>query len=212
MRHSMFVIAAGLIIGCGSSGSGSPEIDAGVPADASMASAKANVRFKGNDRLRADIARALSIGSGKVCNELGKYSCTHEVHRVPLLGTAAYDLGLYKPLEQTPLTAPIAVDRLGLAACTQRVDRDLADPASAIIYGGLDISEGALLDVDAPAVSDAIATLYQRMVQRDPTSDEVAVHRDLYREVERIGSTGVARDWAVLSCFTVLTSVEFLFY
>jgi len=206
------VIIAVALVACGGSGGGGSD-DAGVPpADASMASPKANVRFKGNDRLRADFARALALGSGKVCNELGRYSCTHQVHRVQLQGTAPYDLGLYKPLESSTMTAPVAVERIALSACGQRADRDLGATGDPVIWIGLDLQSGKLVDVNAASVTSAITTLYRRALQRDPTGDELDHHRWLYGEVDRIGSGNTARDWAVLSCFSVMTSLEQLFY
>ena len=54
--------------------------------------------------------------------------------------------------------------------------------------------------------------LYKRSLLRPPTAQEQGHLRQLYRDIEADGQGQPARDWAVLSCFSVLTSMEGLFY
>lgn len=186
------------------------------------------VKFKRSQRLQNDIARTLDIAPSQVCNELGLYSCTDEVHRVTLGGVSAYDLGLFEPLPTTALTTPLAVERVAMAACVTRVDRDLgADigngtgngtgggdgDGGALIFKDLDIDErGRLADVQDRTVATAIDTLYKRALQRRASAGEIAHLRRLYRDIESRAAAQPARDWAVLSCFAVLTTMEQLFY
>lgn len=189
----------------------------GAPPDQGVVSPSLHpqVKFKRSQRLQNDIARALDIAPDQVCNELGLYSCTQEVHRVALGGVAAYDMGLFEPLPSTALTTPMAVERVAMAACVTRADQDLsAGPAGeALIFAHLDIDErGRLANIQDHAVADAIDTLYKRALQRRASAREIAHLRRLYREIESRAGAQPARDWAVLSCFAVLTTMEQLFY
>lgn len=169
------------------------------------------VKPKGHIQLESDVARALGLAPDQVCNELGRYSCTREVHRVTLGGTSAYDLGLFTPLPFTSLTTPMAAERVAMAACVTRVDRDLA--GEGLIFAELDIdARGRLADPDGRAVTRAIDTLYQRALQRRVWAQELAHLRRLYRQIEARAASRPARDWAVLSCFAVMTTMEQLFY
>ena len=182
------------------------------PADSTETpeSVKARVKFKGNDRLRNDFARALSLDADKMCEELGKHSCTHEVHHVALGGPAPYSQGLFEPLPFSTGTSPIAVERVALTACIARADRDLG--GEGVIFANLDIASGKLADVESASVATAIDSLYKRAVQRPASETEIAHLRQLYRDVEADGSAQPARDWAVLTCFAVMTTMEQLFY
>jgi hypothetical protein len=186
---------------------GPPEIDAGFPL-----SKKANLKFKGNERIRTDFARALGLDPTDVCKELGAFSCTHLVHQVALGGVEPYFLGLNEPLPFTTVTTPIATERVALAACGNRVDRDLGGSEEALIFVGLDVdASGKLTSHEDPAMAAAVDLLYKRALQREPTDDEVSELTGFYAEVEA-KSAQPARDWAVLSCFAVMTTMEQLFY
>lgn len=173
-------------------------------------SAKANVRFKRNLRIRNDFAQAMGLEPGEVCTELGQYSCTDVVHTISLGGVEPYVLGLNEPGDDTTATTPIAAERVALFACSERVRRDLGGDAQ--IFRDLPIADGRLLDPDAEAVATAIDTLYKRALLRAATPAEIAHHRQLYLDISADGEADAARDWAVLSCFSVLTSMESLFY
>ncbi|WP_428263277.1 hypothetical protein [Haliangium sp.] len=217
-RRWLVGLAALGLCACGGGASDPVSYDGGGPApvtDAGPAgpapSQKALVKFKGPDRLRNDLGRALELADGEICNELGRYSCTGFVHRVPLGGTAPYDLGLYQPLPQAALTGPLAVERVVMSACVARVDRDLG--GDEVLFGGLALdAAGALVDVDGADVTTAVTRLYERALQRRPEDAELGHLRQLYRDVEAAGGARPARDWAVLACFAVMTSMEQLFY
>ena len=178
-----------------------PTYDAGYPA-----SSKARVKFKGNDRLRNEFARALDLEPNQVCTEFGLYSCTHLVHQVALGGAEPYGLGLNEPLPFTTITTPLAVDRLALTACRTRVDLDFATPSAALIY------KGDLNGADGSDVGNAIDVLYKRALIREPTPQEAEHLRQLHRDIEALGEGSTARSWAIASCFAVSTTMEQLFY
>lgn len=187
--------------------------DSGVPVDPAFAkSSKAVLRFKRSLRLRNDLAQTLAIPEGEVCSELGQYSCTDFVHTISLGGVEAYVLGLNEPMNNTTVTTPIATERVVLFACERRARDDLAAGGGAVIFKDLGIQDGKLADVDAEAVGAAIDTLYKRALLRAPTAQEVSHLRQLYRDIEADQQPDPARDWAILTCFSVLTSMESLFY
>lgn len=64
-----------------------------------------------------------------------------EVHRIVLGGVEPYTLGVREPLPLIAVTAPIAQDRVALAACTERIERDLAALEPLLL---------TKVDVDAP--------------------------------------------------------------
>lgn len=205
--RAALVIALGALCAAACGSKSTDDDDPG----AQPVSPTAQVKFKGNDRLLNDFARTLEIDKGQVCNEFGRYSCTDLVHKVALGGVAAYDQGIFEPLESASVTSPIAVERLALSACITRVDADLggSDP---VIFAGLGIDDGKLSDPDGAAVSQVIDTLYKRAIQRPAAAAEIAALRGLYGDVEARGGETPARDWAVLTCFSVMTTMEQLFY
>lgn len=187
--------------------------DAGTELEPVAKSEKANLRFKRNLRIRNDFAQAMGLDLKDVCKEFGLYECASSVHQIPLGGAEPYVQGLYKPNPFTTLTTPIAVERMALFDCTQRYEVDAQDPANAVVFQGLPISDdGRLSDPEAPEVEALIERLYQRALLRAPTPQELGHHRALYRSIESDGQANAARDWAILSCFSVLTSMESLFY
>lgn len=200
-------------------GGGSP-MDAGPlpdagPGDSGTAfaqSAKGRVRFKGAERMRNDIAQTLGLTSAEVCAELGLYDCVDYVHTVALGGVEPYTLGVTRPLENTSATTPLAVERVALAACGRRVDQDLAAPADALIFRDLGITDGRIPDLEAPGVEDSLQRLYRRALLRNPTDTELEQLGSLHAQISQDQAPDVGRDWAVLSCFAVVTSMEGLFY
>ncbi|MCG8423391.1 MAG: hypothetical protein MJE77_36285 [Proteobacteria bacterium] len=206
----IILIAVTFAVSACSSGSPPPNADPpGEPED--IRSPKATVQFKGNRRLNNDLARALGLPGERVCTELGRLPCTSQVHVITLGGVEPYRLGLQRPLAHTSATTPIAVDRVVMFACRERADEDLADPGNALIYAELSITGGRLA-VDEPSVANAIDRLYKRGLLRPATAAEVGHLRQLYRDIEATDSQAPARDWAVLACFAVMSSMEQLFY
>jgi hypothetical protein len=176
-------------------------------------SGKATLRFKRSERLRNDFAQALGLDPAQLCLELGKYSCTDTVHTIALGGVEPYVLGIREPLATTTKTTPMAVERVAFAGCEQRVAQDLMTPDSAVIFKGLTIdADGAIPDIDAPEIASIIDTLYQRMLLRSARPSEIEQLKQLYRDVLATNEPGPARDWAMLACFSVLTTMESLFY
>ena len=180
-----------------------------VPTERVAASRQARVKYKSGARYANDLAAALDLPPDAVCRELGRYDCVHEVHRIVLGGVEPYTLGVREPLPSIAVTAPIAQDRVALAACTERIERDLAASEPVFL---------TTIDVDAPTLGELEATarrFYDRILSREATPDEVSAlaqfHSTVTDEPGESGATAT-RDWAILSCFMVATTLESVFY
>ncbi|MBM7116314.1 hypothetical protein [Archangium primigenium] len=176
-------------------------------------STRNNPRFKGAERLANDFAAALSLPVAQLCNELGQYPCTSFVHTVTLGGVDPYEGSLYEPLSASGVTTPIAVDRVALTACVQRVSRDVATPSAAVIFKDIALdARGRLAEREGPAVRDAVTALYQRGLLRDPSDAERTALLQLATDIEGTGSTTPGQDWMKAACFVVLSSTESIFF
>lgn len=214
-RLLFLAVAAVLLIGCADD----DQVAAPVPtaqtpdptAEAPPTSPDPRIRFKGPKRLRLELARILALDEAEVCRELGAFDC-FDVHNVALGGADPFGVALYRPMETSTATTPLAVERVVLAGCIERAVRDLDNPNSAVLFADLQVAAGKIDPSSAP-VAKAIDTLYTRALQRHASDAEVAHLRTLYVDIEASGaSESPAKDWASLSCFSVLTSLETLFY
>ncbi|HEY0096098.1 MAG TPA: hypothetical protein VGB96_17350 [Archangium sp.] len=188
--------------------------DAGTGSTGEVApSSRNNLRFKNPEQLTAHFASALSLPAEQVCNELGQYPCTTYVHNVALGGVEPYGVGLYEPLTSSGVTTPIVIDRVALAACVRRVSLDLATPGEASVFKGIELdAQGRLAHREGAPVRDAITSLYQRALVRNPTENEVGTLTHMATEIESKGSQTPGRDWMTASCFAVLSSAESVFF
>jgi hypothetical protein len=180
-----------------------------VPTEQVAASRQARVKYKSGARYANDLAAALDLPRDAVCRELGRYDCVDEVHRIVLGGVEPYTLGVREPLPSIAVTAPIAQDRVALAACTERIERDLAASEPVFL---------TTVDVDAPTPGELEATavrFYDRILRREATPDEVSALAQFHSTVtDEPGESGATAtyDWAILSCFMVATTLESIFY
>jgi hypothetical protein len=175
-----------------------------ITAEPLTPSTRARLLWKRNVVLEQDIVRALELEPGEVCNERGTASCTREVHHVALGGPAPFSLGLHKALPGPMLSTAVVVDRVILSACTARVAKDSAGPA--VVFTALDLDDDHAPDADDEAFVATVTTLYRRFLSRDPTDEEVAVLGDLVDEPM------TAQELAILACYSVGSTTEFLFY
>jgi hypothetical protein len=207
------VADAGTGGGGGGSG-GSSGNDAGSDGGADFAvSAKAQVRFKGPERLLNDFAAALELPVDEVCRELGQYDCARVVHTLALGGVEPYGRGVYERPSATQVATPVVVERLALSGCISRVTRDLAQPTQAVIFKDVALGpDGKLTDPSGAPVRDALTGLYQRALLRDPTEAELSGLVQLSRDVEALGGPEPGRDWMKAACLAVLSSTESIFY
>ncbi|MFO0709327.1 MAG: hypothetical protein U0353_05785 [Sandaracinus sp.] len=166
--------------------------------------------WKRADPLAADVALALSLEPDTMCLELGVLPCVEAEH-VALGGSDPLGTGLYTPPARPGLTTPNAVDRLVLAACAERVDRDATGPA--VVLTETDLAAASLDPDDATTRAGMEAdarSLHRRLLARDPSSDELTLLIDLARPAD--GLTPTAREWATLTCFAIGTRTDNLFF
>ncbi|EPX60799.1 hypothetical protein D187_001448 [Cystobacter fuscus DSM 2262] len=120
---------------------------------------------------------------------------------------------VYEPLKTTGATTPNVIDRMALAACARRVSLDVTTPGEALLFKRLELdAQGRLAHREGAPVRDAITSLYQRALLRNPTPTEVDTLSQLSTRMESMGSQTPGRDWMTLACFTVLSSAESVFF
>ena len=163
-----------------------------------VASRKAQLKRKDGARLVRDLVQALEVPRADVCRELGTFDCAADAHRIVLGGVEPYVLRIDEPLPLTPVTAPIAVDRVALSACGARAKADFASRTPVVF--------GALVRGAENARAEVVRELYDRLLGRDPDAHELKLLEDFGAEVSG------AEDYATLACFTIATTSEFLFY
>lgn len=203
--HGLLAAALLLAGGCrGGDGGGGSE-DTG--AEELQRAQRGELQWKRNVALQRDLMRALELPEEAVCNELGRGSCTREIHHISLGGADPLSIGLYEPLPDTLVSTPIVLDRVVMSACASRasLDRD----GQAIVFTDLDLA-GA-----APAAGDddftaTVTALYRRLLSRDPEPHELTTLGELV--VDEAGKPVSAYDFAVLTCFAIGTTSEFLFF
>ena len=185
------------------------------PGNGGFVSQRNRIRFKGVYRLENDFGQMLDLSPGDICNELERFSCFSFVHAITLGGVEAYEANIYKALGSTAATAPLSIERIALHACTKRYDTDVNDRANAILFGDLQTNADAsqLADVNGQDVADTITRIFKRILLRLPTMEELELFRQMYRDITAAAdAVKPAREWAILSCFVAMTSIESLFY
>jgi hypothetical protein len=103
---------------------------------------------------------------------------------------------------------PIVFDRVVLSACTNRatLDRD----GTPVVFTAIDLDGGAAPAATDEAYGSTITALYQRLLSRDPDPEELTTLERLTVGPE--GESVSGYDFAVLACFTIGTTTEFLFF
>ncbi len=183
------------------------------PPPANFEATRANLRFKGAARLREEYARILRLPTDALCKELGLYDCVTDIHQIALGGVEPYKANIFVPFPGVAVGAPLAVERLALSACGERVRRDLAAPETAVFFGRLPVdAAGALSSTEAPEVDAALTRLFREALLREPSRADLDVVKSLYADVAAEGGEAPARTWATLACTTVLTTTEALLF
>jgi hypothetical protein len=157
-----------------------------------------HLKFKGGRRLGLALGRALGLEPGEICQELGTYDCIEDAHRIALGGVEPYLLRFNRPLHTLPVTSLQAVERVVLSACGKAMERDQS-------------LAGLTAESTKEELRPVVESFYHRLLQRDVSEAEAIALLGFFDEVKATSDEPV-REWAVLSCFAVGTSVEALFY
>lgn len=167
------------------------------------ASTKARVQAKPGPVWGKDLSVALGLQDWELCQELGVYDCISDAHNITLGGVEPTELGIDAPLADAAVSAPIAVDRVAVAACGERLARDEKGPA--VVFG-------PILDKDdARARREVAGNLVRRILARHPTETELSGLVELYDTIAPL-SDDPKREWSIGACMVVATSTEALFY
>jgi hypothetical protein len=201
----------------GTGGGGVPsDMGAGAAAPYRISS-RALVQWKRHAAFEADLMDALQLSRDQLCVEVGGKNCIRDVHLVPMGGNEPYESGLMKPSAEPLATTSSVVDRVLLSACSARARLDAEGAPQ--VFTALDL-HGPLPPPHDPAIATTIRDLYRRLLARDPAPREVELVSGL-AAVEAGGFAGQpntgegalsTRDFATLSCFTIGSTTEFLFF
>ena len=174
------------------------------------AATDAHIKFKDGDRYLRDLSVALNLPRESICKELSQYDCYTDAFRIVLGGMEPYGIRALEPIAEASLTSPIALDRVALRVCSARVAEDMKDTQKAVLY------------VAPPSKNreknwekTMVAKLYDKLLQREPLTEETARMMEFYSTVaaKHAGTPAdAARDWVVLGCFSVASSLESVFY
>lgn len=177
------------------------------------------LQFKDRAVLSSDLSAVLEIPAKDLCQETVSYtgdvgeaenlSCLDDVHLIPLGGTEPYDRGITTPESLSTNLTPVAVERIALESCRRRVDLDFGGSGAKIFVDLAVTKDGKLADLSHASVDAALTTLVQRAFLRSPTAAELAAFKEFYGVLEKQSSEAVAKTWARLVCYQVLSSVEF---
>jgi hypothetical protein len=207
------VIAAVALAGCPEAPAGGPDAGVGVDVDGGVVappppfaiSTRNALAWKRQRALETDLMAALELAKDELCSELGLYSCVDFVHLVPLGGNEPFARSQYEPLPSPTVTTPIAFDRVALQACRTRTDKDIA--GDGVVFAGLDFDAAAVDDATAAPVLEGLG---KRLLGRALTPSEVEEFTAL--TVDDDGAAVSPRDFAILSCFSIATMSETIFY
>jgi hypothetical protein len=197
-----------LLVGCSGDDTQAPD-DEGDETPAFEPSRDPDLQWKRSAAVERDLMRALELTSEQLCLEVGSAPCVQYVHLVALGGHDPYELGLYESVASPLATTPIALDRVVLSGCAARADLDRDAGDAAAVFKGVDLGEPAPA-ADDPKVAAMITELYHRLLAREPLATEIAALGEL--TVDEAGEPIAGRDFAVLSCYAIATTTEFLFF
>lgn len=209
--HTFLAFALALALAaCGTDdSSGVDDDESSGEAPAIQPSSDPDLQWKRAAAVEHDLTRALELTSEQLCLEVGVAPCVSQVHLVALGGHDPFGLGLYQSLAAPLATTPIALDRVALSGCAARADLDREAGAAAVVFKGLDLAAPAPA-ADAPELATMVTELYHRLLARDPLATEIEALGQL--TLDEAGEPIGGRDFAVLACYAVATTTEFLFF
>lgn len=176
--------------------------------EAAPTSPDPRVKFKDGERYLRDLAESLEIPRSEICLELSRYDCADKAFRIVLGGVDPYEIRIMQPLDQASLASPIAFDRVALQVCSNRVAKDRADPATAVLF------KPAAGRPDADWRAALTDRIYDRILRRDADAGERQRMAAFLEALEaRTGRSPKGQaDQTVLACFALASSAEAAFY
>jgi hypothetical protein len=200
-----------------------PVVDAGPAVITDVPTGpRQNLRWRTGWPLQQHLMQALALEEAEVCNELGVFPCVVRPaverpfrasgtptgravpHLVALGGNEPFDQGQYTASHTPGATTSVAFDRVVLAACDARVEKDRAGPPA--VFTGIDLAAAGTSAADADVVA---GTLFSRFHLRDPSAGEREHVRELI--VDDGGAAVATADFALAACVAVGSMSESIF-
>lgn len=169
------------------------------------------VHRRRSQQLKNSLSKILVVDKQGMCLELGKHPCIDQVHRVFLGSMDAYNASQYQNPVQASIGSVGSLERVVLSACIMRAGMDLLNPSQGVIFKNVKTSLDGRL-VDDAAIDESIKTLYRRSFTREATAQEISHLRNMYEDIYKEEPIASGRNWMVLSCFAVLSSLEMAFF
>lgn len=159
-----------------------------------------NLMWKRYRSLEQSLMSGLSLSKSQLCKEAGKLDCVDKVHLFALGGNEPFKKAQYDRLAAPSVTTGVAIERLVLSACSERLERDKS--GSPVVFTKLTLNSDA---PNASAVKEQAKILYQRLLLRDPTAEELQI-------VASFAKSGANSETVAKSlCFAIASHAEFLF-
>ncbi|MEZ5938431.1 MAG: hypothetical protein R3C52_09435 [Hyphomonadaceae bacterium] len=217
ISYHLGLLSVSVLVAACASSAPSPQTDlAAVESPAPVASSDPRVKFKDGERYLRDLSANLQIPRDEICKELSQYDCMTDAFRIVLGGVEAPNLLVNDPIESAALTSPIALDRVALHVCTNRVKLDQEKPEQAVLFqAGAFGKKDKAKKPDPAWMHQTADTIYGSVLMRTPSEQEVqnlVSFYDQVRDGRAANSKEVAADWVTLSCFAVASSLEAVFY
>jgi hypothetical protein len=197
-------LALSAVVGCKKDPAPAP-----APAAVDPGVSRSNrLKFKGGERLAADLATGLGLERGELCSELGLYDCKAKAHNIALGGVEPYVQTIYTPVGELSVSTSNAVDRIALSACQTRAERDFNDASKAILFTELAADPNGATSAKAETIAKR---LYRNLLNRDATSEEIA-HMVAFWNDLRASEKEPAKAFSIYACFAIATTEEALFF
>jgi hypothetical protein len=148
------------------------------------------------------LTQGLQLDRAQLCLELGQHSCIEKVHLTVLGGNEPYVMGQYEATRSPTVLTGVAVDRIVLAACNTRLGLDIPRGTQATIFKHMPLTGPS---VTPEQVKAQTSFLYQRLLSRDATTEELAL------AVQVLDITKTPEKVALALCFLVGTQIENVF-
>lgn len=172
----------------------------GIPTESERNLVDKNLVWKRYRALERSLMAALQLSKAQLCKESSSLNCVDDVHLFALGGNEPFNKAQYNRLQAPSVTTGVAVDRLVLASCSARLKLDQGGAPKVFTKMPLTSASPAAAAIKAQATE-----LYQRLLLRNPSPEELAV-------VERFAQAGMTGEKTAKSlCFAIASHAEFLF-
>ncbi len=145
------------------------------------------------------LVQGLELKKADFCLELGRDACVDKTHLTVLGGNEPYKAGQYERAQKPTVLTAVAVDRIVLSACSNRLELDRKAMATALVFKHFPLSGSTRSSAQLEAQAKE---LYQRILARNPEESEV-------KAISGLASEGMSNDkLALMLCFAIASSSE----